>query len=153
MGIDGTDHRPVTADDSAPIGPLLRPAPTPDELPFWQSGADGRLRIQRCRDCMQWQHPPNPVCYHCLSREVDFRPVSGSGTVYSFTVNHQPWLPHLTEPYAVVVVELDEQPRLRLLSRLVGTPVDDVAIGLRVRVVFEPLGEGLFAPLFTAGSA
>jgi uncharacterized OB-fold protein len=132
------------------VVPLLRPAPTPDELEFWESGADGRLRIQRCRDCMKWQHPPNPVCHHCLSRSVGFEPVSGEGAVYSCTVNHQPWLPHLREPYAVVVVDLDEQPGLRLLSRIVNTAVDDVTIGLRVRVVFVPLGEGLFAPCFTA---
>ncbi len=133
----------------ARIGPLLRPAPTRDEVEFWRSGADGRLRMQRCGACRKWQHPPNPVCFHCLSRDLAFEPVSGYGSVYSFTINHQPWLPHLGDPYAVIVVELDEQPGLRFVSRLVDTDVADVRIGLRVRVVFEPLGEGLFAPLFT----
>lgn len=153
MGIDGTDHRQVTVDNAASptrVGPLQRPVPTPDELEFWRSGADGRLRVQRCNACRRWQHPPNPVCHHCLSREVSYEPVSGTGTVYSVTINHQPWFPHLAEPYAVIVVELDEQPGLRFLSRIVGTAVTDVEIGLRVRVVFEPLGDGLFAPLFTA---
>ncbi len=132
------------------IGSLLRPVPTRDEEGFWRSGADGRLRMQRCRGCLRWQHPPNPVCFHCLSRDVAFEPVIGDGTVYSFTINHQPWLPHLREPYAVIVVELDEQPGLRFVSRLVDTDMAGVRIGLRVRVVFEPLGDGLFAPLFTA---
>ena len=134
----------------AGVGPLLRPAPTLDEEAFWRSGADGRLRMQRCRSCRNWQHPPNPVCFRCLSRDLVFEPVSGDGIVYSFTINHQPWLPHLRDPYAVIVVELDEQPGLRFVSRLVDMDVNDVLIGLRVRVVFEPLGEGLFAPLFTA---
>ena len=138
------------AEVHASVGPLLRPAPTPDEEEFWRSGADGRLRMQRCHNCRRWQHPPNPVCFRCLSRDVTFAPVSGDGTVYSFTVNHQPWLPHLRDPYAVIVVELDEQPGLRFVSRMVDTDLADVRIGLRVRVVFEPLGEGLFAPLFTA---
>jgi uncharacterized OB-fold protein len=106
--------------------------------------------MQRCTSCQRWQHPPNPVCSHCLSRDVAFQPVSGEGTVYSFTVNHQPWLPHLTEPFAVIVVELDEEPGLRFLSRLVNTAIDDVTVGMRVRVVFEALGDGLYAPLFTA---
>lgn len=132
----------------AAAGTRLRPAPTPDETEFWQSGADGQLRLQRCNACTRWQHPPNPVCHQCLSRDLSFAPVSGNGTVYSATVNHQPWLPHLSEPYAVIVVELDEQPGLRFLSRMVDTA--DTAIGMRVRVVFEPLGDGLFAPLFTA---
>lgn len=135
------------------VGPLQRPAPTPDELEFWRSGADGQLRMQRCVSCQHWQHPPNPVCSQCLSRDVAFQPVSGEGSVYSFTVNHQPWLPHLTEPFAVIVVELDEQPGLRFVSRLVNTAVDDVTVGMRVRVVFEPLGDHLYAPLFTASGA
>jgi hypothetical protein len=134
----------------ARVGPLLRPSPTPDEQEFWRSGSDGQLRMQRCGSCRRWQHPPNPVCFHCLSRDVAFEPVSGEGSVYSFTINHQPWLPHLRDPYAVIVVELDEQPGLRFVSRLVDTAVADVRVGLRVRVVFEPLSEGLFAPLFTA---
>ena len=82
--------------------------------------------------------------------DVAYEQVSGEGIVYSFTINHQPWLSHLRDPYTVIVVELDEQPGLRFVSRLVETDVADVRVGLRVRVVFEPLGDGLFAPLFTA---
>ncbi len=144
----------MTLDNAATgVGSLQRPAPTRDEAQFWQSGADGLLRLQRCNACLRWQHPPNPVCHRCLSRDVGFAPVSGTGTVYSVTINHQPWLPHLSEPYAVIIVELDEQPGLRFLSRMVGTAVADVGIGLRVRVVFEPLGDRLFAPLFTASES
>jgi uncharacterized OB-fold protein len=143
----------VTVDEQAGaharVGPLLRPAPTRDEEEFWRSGADGQLRMQRCGTCRRWQHPPNPVCFTCLSRDMAFEPVSGDGTVYSFTINHQPWLPHLRDPYAVIVVELNEQPGLRFVSRLVDMDVADVRVGQRVRVVFEALGEGLFAPLFT----
>ncbi|MEB3070670.1 Zn-ribbon domain-containing OB-fold protein [[Mycobacterium] vasticus] len=134
------------------FGPRLRPEPTRDEIDFWRAGADGILRIQRCGGCNRWQHPPNPVCFQCLSRDVAFEPVRGMGIVYSFTINHQPWLPHLTDPYALVVVELDEQPGLRLISRLVDTDLVEVRVGLRVGVVFEPLGDGLFAPLFTASA-
>lgn len=142
MGTDRTDHRTVTY--------RQRPAPTPDEEPFWRAEGGGHLEIQRCGQCRSWQHPPNPVCYRCLSRELDFERVSGLATVYSYTVNHQPWLPHLQEPYAVIVAELDEQPGLRFVSRLVDTPVEQVHIGLRVRVAFDPLGDELYAPLFTA---
>ncbi|WP_246398807.1 Zn-ribbon domain-containing OB-fold protein [Mycobacterium vicinigordonae] len=76
-----------------------------------------------------------------------FEPVSGLGRVYTYTINYQPWLPHLHDPYAVIVVELDEQAGLRFVSRLVDTL--DVRIGLRVRVVFERLDDKLFAPWFT----
>lgn len=138
---------------AAPLGPRQRPAFTTDDEPFWRSGSDGVLRMQRCGGCGKFQQPPNPVCHRCLSRVLAFEAVGGLGTVYSFTINHQPWLPSLTDPFAVIVVELDEQPGLRFVSRLVDTAVDDVAIGLRVRVVFEAAGEGVFVPLFTSAEA
>ena len=133
-----------------PAGQRQRPTPTPDEERFWRCGADGHLEMQRCAGCGRWQHPPNPVCTHCLSRDIGFAPVSGRGRVYSYTINHQPWLPHLQEPYAVIIVELDEQPGLRFVTRLVDTPLDIVDVGLAVEAVFEPLGDGMYAPLFTA---
>jgi uncharacterized OB-fold protein len=38
-------------------------------------------------------------------------------------------------PYAVVLVELDEGPKL--YSNLVGVSKDDIRIGMRVRAAFE----------------
>lgn len=139
-----------TTQSPAVRSPRRRPALTADDAPFWRSGADGNLRMQRCQDCGKFQHPPTPVCYRCLSRTLAFEEVSGFGTIYSFTINHQPWLPELQEPFAVVVVELVERPGLRFVSRLVDTPVDEVRIGMRVRVVFEPAGDDIYLPLFTA---
>ncbi|MGW8815591.1 Zn-ribbon domain-containing OB-fold protein [Gordonia terrae] len=70
--------------------------------------------------------------------------------MYSLTVNHQQWTAQPTDPYAVIVVQLDEQDDLRFVSRIVDTPVERVRIGMRVRVVFGDLGDGLYAPYFTA---
>jgi acetyl-CoA acetyltransferase len=74
-------------------------------------------------------------------------PVSGRGTVLGFTVNHQQWLPDFPPPYVVAVVALDEDASARLTTNIVGCDPDGVAIGMRVRVVFEPHGE-LWIPLF-----
>lgn len=122
------------------------PALDDDNRFFWASGADGRLRFLRCDDCRYWLHPPAPYCPSCGSRSVTPDAVSGRGQVWSFTVNHHSW-DGGTEPYAIVLVELDEQAGLRLTSNLLGCPVDEVAIGMRVRVVFEER-EGIWFPLF-----
>ena len=127
--------------------PRLLPTLTPETEPFWTGGADGELRILRCGSCGHWIHPPAPVCPVDLSREVRAQPVSGRGTVHSFTVNHQPWNPEVPTPYVIVLVELEEQPGLRLLSNLVGVEPEDVRIGMAVRVTFEPAGD-LHVPLF-----
>lgn len=114
----------------------VQPALDDDNRFFWTSGEDGRLRFLCCGDCDYWIHPPTPRCPRCGGRDVAPRAVSGRGTVWSFTVNHHPW-DGSDEPWAVVLVELAEQPGLRLTSNLVGCPPDTARIGMEVEVVFE----------------
>lgn len=127
--------------------PRKLPALTADTAAFWQGGADGVLHIHHCAACARWFHPPTPICPRCASFDVAPRAVSGRGTVASYTVNHQPWTPELTVPYVVAIVELDEQPGLRLLSNVVGCATDQVAIGMPVQVRFESI-EDVWLPLF-----
>lgn len=86
-----------------------------------------------------------------MSRAVTPQPVSGEGTVYSYTVNRQQWMPDMEVPYVLAVVELAEDPGLRLTTRLTGVDPSDVRIGLPVRVVFEQVEE-IWLPLFTPHS-
>jgi uncharacterized protein len=123
------------------------PSLTPETSPFWQGGSTGVLNIYHCAQCDQFFHPPAPICPKCLSQEVGPRPVSGRGRVFSFTVNHQPWVPGLQVPYVVAIVELVEQSGLRFLSNVVGVPLEEVHIGMPVRVVFEQV-EDVWLPLF-----
>ena len=90
----------------------MRPLPelTPANEWFWTSGADGRLRIQRCDDCAALVHPPVPICPACRSRSWQPAPVSGRATVVGFTVNAQPWLPGFDPPYVIANVALAEDP-------------------------------------------
>jgi uncharacterized protein len=126
------------------------PALDPDNRAFWTGGARGQLMISHCSSCGHWLHPPVPVCRFCLSMDVAPRPHPGTGTVFSYTVNHQRWLPDQQVPYVLVIVELDDEPDLRLLSRLVGVDphADTDWIGSRVRVTFEHVAD-VWLPLFT----
>jgi acetyl-CoA acetyltransferase/uncharacterized OB-fold protein len=123
------------------------PQPTISSAPFWTSGADGRLRIARCQSCSGYHHPPQPICPQCRSPQVSMTPVSGRATVAGFTVNHQQWLPAFPPPYVVAVVAIEEDSSARLTTNIVGCHPEDVAIGMRVRVVFEE-HDGLWIPLF-----
>jgi uncharacterized OB-fold protein len=114
---------------------------------FWTSGADGRLRIQRCGDCALWLHPPGPVCPRCLSRQLAPQEVSGLATVEAVTVNHQTWTPGMEVPYVIARVSLLEDPAVRLTTRIVGTAPEAVAIGQPVKVLFERR-EDVFLPFF-----
>lgn len=117
------------------------PALTEENHAYWTGGARGRLLIDRCAACGHWLHPPGPLCPQCHGTEIAPTAAGGLGTIYSFTVNHQRWHPDLPVPYVIVVVELDEQKGLRLTTNLRDCPVDEVHIGMRVRVCFEAHGE------------
>lgn len=118
-----------------------------DSEAFWTGGADGELRIMRCGSCGLWLHPPRPVCRRCLSIDVVAEAVSGRGVVATYTVNHQAWIPGLEVPYVLALVELVEQPQLRIVTRLVDIVPADAAIGLAVTVRFEQV-EDVWLPLF-----
>lgn len=122
------------------------PALDDDNRFFWTSGAEGLLRFLRCRDCGYWLHPPAPYCPSCGGRDVAPDAVSGRGRVWSYTVNHHPW-DGSPEPWNIVLVELDEQPGLRLTSNLVGCANEDLRIGMAVQVTFEE-NRGVWFPLF-----
>jgi uncharacterized OB-fold protein len=115
---------------------------------FWTSGSDGKLRFLRCLDCRSFVHPPHPVCRECLSERVTPEVVAGTGTVDTFTVNHQEWRPGLEVPFVIARVAIDGAPGVYLTTNIIGCPVDAVDIDDRVRVTFEQHGE-VYLPLFT----
>ena len=126
-----------------------RPVPVVDEdsHDFWHGGADGRLLISGCTACGQLFHPPARICPHCYSRSIATRPVSGRGTVESYTVVRHAWVPGYEQPYIVARVVLIEQPDVRLLTNVVDCEVEAVATGMAVQVAFEQRGD-VFVPMF-----
>jgi uncharacterized OB-fold protein len=125
----------------------MPPLITPATEFFWESGRDGVLRILRCSSCHYYIHPPSPVCPRCWSREVAPTPVSGKGTILSYTVNHQQWVPDL-EPFIIAIVQLEEQDDLRLTTNIVDCDIDAVRIGQHVAVSFIEF-DTYFLPVFT----
>jgi hypothetical protein len=128
---------------------MTRVAPplTERTAPFWTSGADGLLRILRCDGCGHYQHPPQPVCPACHCASLSWQPVSGRGSVWSWTVNRYQWIPSMPPPYVVAEIELAEQPGLRLLTNLVDADPASLRVGTEVTVCFAKAGDA-FVPLF-----
>ena len=65
--------------------------------------------------------------------------MSGRGRIFSWTVTHQPLDPAFAVPYAVVVVELEEGPRL--VGNLLGLAPADLALDLPVTAELEPVSD------------
>lgn len=125
---------------------VLLPQADDDSAPFWDGCLAGELRVQRCADCGRFRMPPRPMCPHCRSFGHEWSAVSGRGRIWSYVVPHPPLLPafNALAPYNVVIVELDEDPALRLVGNLVSGPdapinsIDPstIAIGEEVEVCF-----------------
>jgi len=116
----------------------MRPLPelTPENTAFWTGGADDKLMIGFCADCNHAIHPPQLICPKCWSEAIESRPVPGTGTVYTYTVNHQPWAPGMQVPFTLAVVDLDGAPGVRVTAEVVGTDPESVAIGQTMRITF-----------------
>lgn len=122
------------------IPELLEAVPSELAADFWTAAARGELTIQRCQACGHLQHPPRAVCGACGAADLAFGPVSGRGTVYSFTVVERALLPELRPfvPYVIALVDLDEGPRLLALLR---ADPPELRIDMPVQVAFEAVGE------------
>ena len=126
--------------------PRMLPPLTPENRAFWTGGSEGSLLITRCGACRRWVHPPGDACTDCRGKLVP-EVVSGRGTLFTFTVNHQAFRPEVPPPYVIAIVELVEQPDLRLPANILHCEPDDLHCGMEVRVVFEQQGEH-FVPCF-----
>ena len=123
----------------------------PDEFsrPFWDAANEERLVIQNCNACSRLQHPPAPACGECRSSDhLEWREMSGRGTIYNYGVVHDcpVRLLQADQPFNVAVIMLDDDPGIQMYSHLPGTPVDDVPVGAAVEVVFEATANGQRVP-------
>lgn len=100
------------------------------------------LRFQRCSGCSRYRHVPRELCPDCGSDQWEWAPSAGRGAVYTWTTTYRALHPAFVEvPFTQVVVELDEGPRM--LSSVEGVREDDLAVGMRVDVVFDDVDDEL----------
>ena len=144
---------------STEVSPAVppKPAPQPDEAsqPFWDGAAERRLVIQQCQECSHYLYPPNVVCRWCLSEKLEPRTMSGRGTLYSFATVSQPfhvgWASEV--PYSIGYVSLEEEPAVRMITRVVGAPADSLRVGMPLEVDFEDRGSYAVPQFRPAGAA
>ncbi|MEM7404643.1 MAG: Zn-ribbon domain-containing OB-fold protein [Pseudomonadota bacterium] len=136
-------------DEATPTLADLKPMPnpTPDTAPYWDALREHKLVLQRCSDCGVFRHYPRPLCEHCLSFDHTWEPASGRGSVHSWTETHHAFNPGFKGelPYVLVTVDLEENVRLQLQLRDAG--LDDLRIGLPVRIDFEAVNDQLTVPV------
>lgn len=127
----------------------FEPPISPVAARFWDATRERRLVLQWCNACRRPVWYPREVCPRCLGSTLDWRESQGRGVVYACTVEHKAQTRALEAPYVVALVDLDDG--VRLLSNVVGCPPEQVTVGDRVHVTWEPLSDGRNLPLFAPG--
>ena len=117
----------------------LLPNPIGLNAELYAHWARGELRLQRCSECATWRHPPRFLCANCGSPRFSWELASRRGRVFSWTVTHRPVDPAFEPPYAIVVVELEEGPRL--VGSMVGLAPADLTLELEVVVDLEVVSD------------
>jgi hypothetical protein len=124
----------------------------PDETtaPYWAACARHELTLPRCSVCGEFALPPEISCPNChsLDPRFAFEPVSGRGTVRSWTIVRQSFLSGFDVPFMLVDIELDDQPHIRMIGRLLDGVDAPVRLGAAVTVAFEDLAPDMAVPAF-----
>jgi uncharacterized protein len=111
-----------------------RPKPIPPIFKvnqgFWEGSKVGELRLDHCKVCDQIWFPPSNSCPNCLSTNIDWKAVSGRGTVWSWI-----WM-----------VVLEEGPCFVTTVR--GVERDQLRFDMPVKVAWEERNENQSIPVF-----
>ena len=125
------------------------PPISPESEAYWRGCKEGKLLLQKCGSCGHVQFYPRLLCTQCAGDALDWHEASGMGVVKSFTIirravsaAYEP-----DAPYIVALIELAEGPTM--MSNVVGSAPETVAIGMPVQVGFEAFSEEVSVPVFT----
>lgn len=129
---------------------MPRPEPNMDDAAFWENCARRRLAFQACAACGAFRHPPMPVCPSCHAAETKWVDAPETAEVYSFTVVHYPSHPAVKEslPYVVAVVRFEGIDDVKFVTNITDTAAGDVHVGMRVRLWWDDIGDGMHLPRF-----
>lgn len=128
------------------------PKPFSFSLPFWQATREKKLLIQYCRATGKPQFYPRPTSIFTGRRDLEWREVSGEGSLYTYTIAHRgpgPFQGH--EPYVIANVQLDAG--VNIIGNLVNCERDQIVIGMRVKPYWVPLSAGMHLLMFEPGRA
>ena len=103
------------------------------ELQFKAYLDEGRFMIQRSVSTGAYVFYPRPFIPGSGETDLEWVEASGEGVVYSTTVNRRS--PEKGGTFNIALIDLAEGPRM--LSQVVGTAPEDVAIGMKVRAKIE----------------
>jgi uncharacterized OB-fold protein len=127
-----------------------KPLPIIDEdtAPYWKYCKQHELRMQKCSDCGHIRFPASVLCPACHSMDAQWMKLSGKGKIFSYVVFRQAYHPAYKGdiPYVVAIIQLEEGPRME--SNIIDADVDEIEIGMSVKLVFDDVTDSISLPKF-----
>jgi uncharacterized OB-fold protein len=121
----------------------LKPLPNVTALnePFWEGLKVREFRVPKCNNCGAYNWIPYPSCRTCFSDDMEWVPVSGDATIWSYSVVERGAGAFAEDaPYVVALVKLAEEPRSCIVvTNIVDCDPYSVEIGMPVKVVYEDI--------------
>lgn len=127
---------------------LPLPQPNLDDQAFWDGCKRHELLLVKCTSCGAVRFYPRPTCPHCLSAASEHIKASGKGELWSYTTSHHAFGVVWREvtPYTVIVVELEEGPRM--VSNIIGCDPSKLFIGMPLEIAFHDVTPEITLPKF-----
>lgn len=130
----------------------IDPFPLQDEKytqlhPFFAALKEGRLINTHCPECGKAFWPPRIICPDCMVDNLEWKDMPSEGTVVAFSVQESGVPLGFKAPLIFAVVELGNS--TRLFTHLLDTKVEDVDIGVKVKLQVETVAGDRVLPAFT----
>ena len=108
---------------------------------FFSAASRGELVIPRCAGCRTYQWYPGDACRACGSEELPWEPVCGRGALFSWAVVHRALAKSFggQVPFVTALVSLEEDPAVRVVTRIVDCAAEELRVDMPVRVVFREI--------------
>ena len=120
------------------------PAVTTETAQFWAKANEGQLTVPQCKSCGKFHWYPRANCPFCSSDQVELKPASGKGTIYSYSVSRRG-----KDSYVIAYVTLDEG--VTMMTNIVNADAAKLKIGQAVRVAMVASEDGQKVPMFEPG--
>jgi len=102
---------------------------------------EGKLMGTRCKGCGIFFFPPRADCHKCLSSDMEWAEVSGTGKLATFSnLKYAPIGFGDDLPYAIAVLDYGDY---KVFGRIAGNvPEDEIAVGMEMKAVVNTLPNG-----------
>jgi len=108
---------------------------------------EGKVTGTKCRVCGKEYFPPRADCFQCLSSDMEWFPITGTGRLITYsTLKYAPAGFEKDVPYTIAVVDFGPY---KMFGRIAPeVPEENLSVGMELRVKVNKLPSGQLSYVF-----